>query len=699
MTKMKCTDTIEAIKESRLPVLDAAGVTHIRAIATGESGLISKASLASDVTDVTLGVLSEDDGASLVGYRWEENSQAIRRPVSDKLNDVVSVKDFGAIGDGAIDDTASFQAAFAQAAVTSASLHIPAGRYVINSPLYIADGACFDIDMANGAVLDFSSATLGTGAGIRVGSPSSSLQTLPGIPGVLTKGATAVAFGSAPSLAVGDLFVIWNDTDFSWSSDRNYYKAGEILRVSSVVGSTVNTDSALFAGYGAGVLTARRLITNTVRITGGKLLINGAANSIGIEMWNGYRSAVLGVDIVGAKNAQVAMRRCVESSVQLMSNDYSASVDLNYAVNMIACWKCQVQDSFIRSTRHAVTFTGGGIVASVPNRLCRAVDSYLEGELLAADMHGSCEWCSFDNCIIVGGVNIAGDYGYVNGGVVFSNPNVSNYTGVCVRVREPKGGNFGVIGARMVCRSAPTGNDAIIYMAQPASGAGGIMEVKDVTIVADVPVGRYVSMVNAGTVTDAVALVDGLTVQQTSGATGIIRLEGNASGGYERVSVRRVIGAAPRCTNMRVRSLVYDGVENTGSANNGVHASVLAWSGVVQHLVVRNCVVFGAQLEGIGVTGPSSSDAVHVVVSGNVSLNNGQDAGAAATSRVSIRVQDILSATLTDNIVGDTQAVPTQQYSVRLASIGTCVEANNQQIGSSLTKSNNITVTNGIPAL
>src|SRR5690606_16090952 len=137
------------------------------------------------------------------------------------------------------------------------------------------------------------------------------------------------------------------------------------------------------------------------RITGGEIIVNDATNAAGIEIWNGYRCVIRDIRIRGASQSQVNLRRCAECIVSLSSNDYTASTNFNYAVNMIACWKCQVVDSFIRSTRHGVTFTGGSITASIPNRLCRAVDCYIEGDLIAADMHGACEWCSFDNCIIV----------------------------------------------------------------------------------------------------------------------------------------------------------------------------------------------------------------------------------------------------------------------------------------------------------
>lgn len=77
-------------------------------------------------------------GDALVGVK-QPFTGSVARTQHDKNKDVISVKDFGAVGDGVTDDTAAIQAAMTYACHTgSISVHIPAGRYVISQQIDMA---------------------------------------------------------------------------------------------------------------------------------------------------------------------------------------------------------------------------------------------------------------------------------------------------------------------------------------------------------------------------------------------------------------------------------------------------------------------------------------------------------------------------------------------------------------------------------
>ena len=76
------------------------------------------------------------DLADLGGGFIQAGTGAVQRTVESKLQDMVSVKDFGAVGDGVADDTAAIQASID--AGEGRTVLIPKGTYLISSTLNIS---------------------------------------------------------------------------------------------------------------------------------------------------------------------------------------------------------------------------------------------------------------------------------------------------------------------------------------------------------------------------------------------------------------------------------------------------------------------------------------------------------------------------------------------------------------------------------
>ena len=97
-------------------------------------------------------VTSISGDASAITYN-QGGTGAQDRTLKSKLQDTVSVKDFGAVGDGVADDTAAFNEAIAAAS----HVYVPLGTYKITTTVFLEDNK--HLQLAAGATI---SATVGT---------------------------------------------------------------------------------------------------------------------------------------------------------------------------------------------------------------------------------------------------------------------------------------------------------------------------------------------------------------------------------------------------------------------------------------------------------------------------------------------------------------------------------------------------------
>ena len=100
--------------------------------------------------------------AGMITYK-NDGTGAVVRTIKDKLGETVSVKDFGAVGDGVTDDTAAIQAADAVG-----TFKLPSGTYRIASNITISNDMVFEL----GSVLLVDTGITVTLAGLVVAEPS-----------------------------------------------------------------------------------------------------------------------------------------------------------------------------------------------------------------------------------------------------------------------------------------------------------------------------------------------------------------------------------------------------------------------------------------------------------------------------------------------------------------------------------------------
>ena len=126
------------------------------------NGQLDTGELAVDLTNYKL--YSSTNGSNVVEIQAagsatynEGGTGAIDRSVGSKLRENVSVKDYGAVGDGVTDDTAAIQAAINDATANGKTIFIPFGTYVCSGLTLTCN-----IDSELGAVLKNSATTHAT---------------------------------------------------------------------------------------------------------------------------------------------------------------------------------------------------------------------------------------------------------------------------------------------------------------------------------------------------------------------------------------------------------------------------------------------------------------------------------------------------------------------------------------------------------
>jgi hypothetical protein len=129
-------------------------------------GSVVASDLAQDLANTTLNV----KGDALVGFRQANDSGflvgSVGRTVSNKLQEFVSAKDFGVVGDGVADDTIAMQNASNAANAVNKRLYVPAGTYKLSNKVLFYTGILGDgktktkfqstgASLASNAILEF----------------------------------------------------------------------------------------------------------------------------------------------------------------------------------------------------------------------------------------------------------------------------------------------------------------------------------------------------------------------------------------------------------------------------------------------------------------------------------------------------------------------------------------------------------------
>lgn len=373
----------------------------------------------------------------------------------------------------------------------------PAGRYKISDELLFKHGQ--GIRCVGHVILD-GSEFVGTngGAVVKVTNEGDNYTPLPSLEHDLSKGDRELTFNSPHNLSSGDIICLYDNTDFSWSSSRNYYKKGEYARVSSVIDDTkILLDNDILDDYtviGNIEFGVYKMNMGTFSLVGDLEIIQGkeAVNTYGLHMERVRDFKMAGNVTAKAKGcyASVCYEQCFNCDFQGTTIQNGASGgNLDYGLAIVNSQHITARGYFV-SSRHGVTHTGKNGIGAIVNRDCKTYGTVKstgvsQVTVCAFDAHGNSENISFEGTVY-GGVNVRGSSMKIRGTVY------GNKYGICASFSEVKSFNHDISNTKFITHLNPyelaTMRGVIDFGSIATSEAdfmlGGLMNLSNIDVVA-----------------------------------------------------------------------------------------------------------------------------------------------------------------------------------------------------------------------
>ncbi len=334
--------------------------------------------------------------------------------VSDTASDIT---DFECLNEGFVgdfwntsDSSSDSSSALNLYASTCPEFNIPEDvSLFINSEVLIPHA---NVDISGKITAVGADGSFSSGAAVTIGSYAAQLLTTIG--SATTTGDASFNLLSTSNIDVGDILTIYDSTDFSFAPQRNYYRAGEHVKVSEVVSSTeIVGVTPSWDDYGVGI-EVYKLNPKKCNIKSLNVHINSEAlYAVTIESL--FEGLVLNSTCSGGRVATIHRNRCYDVTFLNPSNtqNFDDSSVTNYAHYTLSCQNVVDINPYVRAFRHALTLTGREQVLSIPNRMCgssggSAFTRASTPGVTAVDFHGCTESCFYDDMDIFGGSNIGG---------------------------------------------------------------------------------------------------------------------------------------------------------------------------------------------------------------------------------------------------------------------------------------------------
>ena len=451
-----------ATRQGKYLVFDATGQPSV------SSGTGTDTALRTDLAVNTFA----SAGAGLVGYR-QAGTGASGRTVLSKLRDVVSVLDFGAVGDGSTDDTVALTAAIN--ASTGNTLDGGGRTYKITN---VISATSSNVTIQN-MVIDCSSVPNQPGSPDRIISFQGTQATATLLTANALQGAYQLTVASTSGFAAEDYAWLSSSTMFESSQSVTLGQIVKIKSVDSATQVTVYNDVLYDFVTGASASLAKLTTKNRITISNVKFI--GA---------NNYTQSVLDFD----KCADVRVLDCtfeycdyvacrVSRTVNFMASNctirYARAVGTSYGFAIgNGTYSAKIINCYAEDLRHFVTVGDNEGV----NLFVQVANNHVSGcQDAGIDAHAACDFMVIDGNTIEGS---AFDSGQLDGILVQAlNCVISNNIIVGIRrhsifhqcIANVGIGSSVISGNQIRNAGGATGTENGIYVScEPSSGGSSL---------------------------------------------------------------------------------------------------------------------------------------------------------------------------------------------------------------------------------
>lgn len=632
------------------------------------------------------------DGGVTIG------STVTKRELTERFKDIVSVLDFDAVAGDATDDSGSFQLAINFVAANGGgNLFVPEGTFKLTNMITLPSGV-FLVGSGKGVtVLDMSTATTTNAFIYAYGSVSS----LPSLGANISEGSRLTTFASSPGLAVGDVYMIYDTTDYSFSTAASYFRSGEFMQVSGLNGLTVTNVAIPHASYATG---SSRLLSKlngtTVGIRDMTVRFKPGVLYAGIKVDYGRDCVFENLSLSGSQYTQLDITRSFNTRITGIDtfDAQDPTPGENYGIVIVSSQDYWISKCNALASRHGIAHGTLSATNGIPYRRGMISDSIIDcttGTMYGLDFHGGGEKVVISNCTMPSGVDIGADLlefvncqidgGSVGGEAVFASGQLL-------------GLNTSFTGCRFTAKQNILAANALFtFGVFDHTVRGGVLKITDCVF----DLGNFISTTGSNSLTAAISFEPNLaaatedvsivvksSVFKTSrvgnSAINGVALRPQPTKGIKRadISGNTFLGCSIWVDN-NVKNLVVSENKIFQPNDYGIQTRQLATpiSQTNQIWYITKNHIHEGRKTGMFLAGDPVYNQL-LVVTENTSLNNVQG-GTLSDSSLdsSLYIFNFNEVHFRDNIVGDGQATQTQLRAYALNSISYLYQGNNTVVG------------------